>query len=998
MVQKKSKKINPILAAPQRIRCRDSEWIVKRAEIYDPIHQFQKVQCIGIDALVKNQERIFIEPIDEFEVVDPKSITVALDESAGFQRSLFYLEARLRSLPVTGETSNWSQLGVYRPYEFQKYSAKLAVSKSRARLLIADGVGLGKTIQVGMILTDLARRGLAERILVLTKKSMLTQFQAELWNKFNLPLVRMDSEAISKVRIKIPANKNPFDVYHRVIMSLDTLKQQGKYEKFLLDTKWDVVVIDEAHNVAGASKVASNLSYRLARNLASRTTHLLLTTATPHNGKRETFARLLSLVDPASISDPEMKDYTAEEISDHFLMRFKEDVRSQIGDQMKDRVVIPLSESSLNANPNEIEILDIISNLRTSTKIKKEKRESLRLLQYGYYKLFLSSPEAVLSTVKKRKNRIELGKEIAEISNEMESLQLLEGKLSDLSLASSTRYSILKKHLTNLAWDGKEKSPKVLIFTEYLETQKALVAALAKDFQLEVASKPEEYHQSQILTIDGSHSDTSLSLAIEAFATTNNQVRLLVATDVASEGINLHHACHLIIHYDLPWSVITLIQRNGRIDRIGQTKTPEIRYLQVTSGNSSFANDEAVFQRLVTKVEEINHLRKEGESILNLFDSKKEEEYIADKILEGVSPDEILATPVKAEDSLDDEMQRILDEAIALQQNKLDSESSNEKQTPTALSQVGEVSNFLYNDRDFFIKGYEFLSKKASVSYPSLEIQNNYIGFTPPKEVKERLGAPDSGSSMIYGATSLPKEVWQTVGHQFRLTDDATFMENAILAAQNESGHWTRASFLNKTHPILKWLVDRLLLEFPKGQVPMIVSPDIPKDVLLYFFIGHVSSRAGNPIVAEPHVVMAKPGQKQLEVLSFQDAIAMTNLRNIANTKVPPNQKPAEIFLAKAVDTSLEYLQKLASKRKEHLLSQYRKEVRRLDAWRVKREAYIEKMSKNILSGQAAFEKWQNKKKWAIELCEAAKLSAEERLQQTADPITEPILIMEGSK
>jgi len=130
-------------------------------------------------------------------------------------------------------------------------------------------LGLGKTIQVGMILTELMRRGRANRILVLAKKSMLTQFQAELWNRFAIPLVRLDSAGIARLRLRIPANKNPFEVYQRVIISIDTLKNVARYEHFLKDTHWDVVVIDEAHNVAGASVPERNLSYRLARQLSS---------------------------------------------------------------------------------------------------------------------------------------------------------------------------------------------------------------------------------------------------------------------------------------------------------------------------------------------------------------------------------------------------------------------------------------------------------------------------------------------------------------------------------------------------------------------------------------------------------------------------------------------------------------------------------------------------------------------------------------------------------
>ena len=220
--------------------------------------------------------------------------------------------------------------------------------------------GLGKTIQVGMILSELMRRGRANRILVLAKKSMLTQFQSELWNRFGIPLVRLDSAGIAKLRLRIPANKNPFEVYHRVIISIDTLKNVGSYRHFLENTRWDCVVIDEAHNVAGASVPERHLAYRLARLLSRRTDSMLLTTATPHNGKRETFGRLISLLDPSAIPDPDFKEYTAEDIKGFFLMRFKEDVREDAGENLTDRMLVPIEKTTVPATETEEQVYSVL--------------------------------------------------------------------------------------------------------------------------------------------------------------------------------------------------------------------------------------------------------------------------------------------------------------------------------------------------------------------------------------------------------------------------------------------------------------------------------------------------------------------------------------------------------------------------------------------------------------------------------------------------------------
>ncbi len=352
-----TKAAKPPLAPGQRVLCRDAEWLVTGVDVTEHKQNTKTgktewehaVHCVGVDDLVRGHEAIFLTQLDEITPVDPAQTRLIKDQSNGYKLSKLFLGAQLRQMPATGIHPDLKGLGVFKPMKFQEEVVARALRQLRPRLLLADAVGLGKTIQVGMVLTELMRRGRANRILVLAKKSMLTQFQAELWNRFNIPLVRLDSAGIAKLRLRIPASKNPFEVYHRVIVSIDTLKNVGRYEHFLKDTRWDVVIIDEAHNVAGASVPESNLSYRLARQLSRRADSVLLTTATPHNGKRETFGRLISLLDPSVIPDPQFKEYSAEDIKNFYVMRFKEDVREDAGDLLSERHVIPLAHTTVDA-------------------------------------------------------------------------------------------------------------------------------------------------------------------------------------------------------------------------------------------------------------------------------------------------------------------------------------------------------------------------------------------------------------------------------------------------------------------------------------------------------------------------------------------------------------------------------------------------------------------------------------------------------------------------
>ncbi|MBK8397783.1 MAG: DEAD/DEAH box helicase [Leptospiraceae bacterium] len=973
-----------LIAPSQRIRCRNAEWLVKSIKSYSGR---QILRCVGIDPLVKNQERIFIEPLDTFEVIEPEDTKLVEDDSNQYKKTKFYLEARLRSIPLLGRKMDWEELGVFNLYNFQKTSVLKALQKVQSRLLIADAVGLGKTIQVGMIVSELMRRGTADKILVLTKKSMLKQFQSELWNKFNIPLIRMDSEAISKLRTKIPSNKNPFDIYHKAILSIDTLKQSIKYEHFLEEINWDIVIIDEAHNVAGASGIQKNESYRLARLLSKKAKHFLLTTATPHNGKKETFGRLLSLVDPSSMPDPNMEIYDVEDIRDHFVMRFKEEVRREINEQMKEAKIISLKDTSQDATESEKKILEMIASLRNQTKKVKGKRDSIRLLQYGYYKLFLSSPEALKKTLEARLNTLSKNQE-EEISGEEKILKTIQSSLSKETISKSTRFAVLLKCLKEIGWDGSSNSPRVLVFTEYVQTEKKLSHALAESFSIPFNPAPETPANEKILMIDGSTPEKTLMDSVEAFATGGTSVRIMIATDVASEGINLHHSCHHIIHYDLPWSVITLIQRNGRIDRIGQTITPEIRYLKVNSGTEAFSADEKIFDKLTQKAEEINKLRKEAESVLNLFDAERETQYIGEKIIEGENPETILEKPATLDLGGMDEMEELMRQLQALNTN---SESETNEELLTGWKE-------LYTDKDFFLQGYNYIKEKHPDDFLDLEETENFIGFTPPEEVKKRLGSPSQSADLIYGATSLAPEVWRVVGNQFRLSDDKEYVLKSFEAAKvnKEMGHWSNVSYLNRHNPIMNWLTERLLLEFARGEAPLIISKNLSKDNLVFFFIGQVSSKTGEPLLILPHAVKIAPGNK-VEIMSYDEFLKSIQIKTLVNTKNPPGMKNANILIPKAVARSKKFLKE--EMEKVHTLNKEKSTsyIRTLSRWSKKKTDLLKSQMSKMTANQKRFAELDKQ-------IEETKLYVKEKTEMVQksfehedNPLTELILVVEGS-
>src|SRR5690606_24259226 len=244
--------------------------------------------------------------------------------------------------------------------DYQLVPAGKALAQPRPRLLIADAVGLGKTIEVGVLLSELIRRGRGRRILVVALKSVLEQFQEELWARFTIPLVRLDSTGLERVQRKIPANHNPFYYFDRVIISIDTLKKDEKYRRFLEQCHWDAVVVDECQHVAVRARgSATQRSQRakLASLLARTSDALILTSATPHDGKKESFASLMNLLEPTAIADDQ--DFVAEDVAPRFVRRFKKDVQAQAASSFRERQVAP---HHVPTSPEEDAVLGLLKD------------------------------------------------------------------------------------------------------------------------------------------------------------------------------------------------------------------------------------------------------------------------------------------------------------------------------------------------------------------------------------------------------------------------------------------------------------------------------------------------------------------------------------------------------------------------------------------------------------------------------------------------------------
>jgi SNF2 family DNA or RNA helicase len=197
------------IAPGTRVRIRGEEWLVRKVD--RTAGGQQRILALGTSQLVRNRESIFIQELeDEIEIVDPAKTVPVIDESAHYRDARLHLEFLLRDTTPSDERIHTGHRAAMDVVPYQLDPAFLSLQQPRQRILISDAVGLGKTIECGVLLTELIQRGRGRRILVLAVKSMLTQFQKELWARFDIPLTRMDSAALQRIRTQIPANHNPF--------------------------------------------------------------------------------------------------------------------------------------------------------------------------------------------------------------------------------------------------------------------------------------------------------------------------------------------------------------------------------------------------------------------------------------------------------------------------------------------------------------------------------------------------------------------------------------------------------------------------------------------------------------------------------------------------------------------------------------------------------------------------------------------------------------------
>ncbi len=866
--------IQPAIAPGARVVIRDAEWVIRKVDMSsDGGYQ---LTCDGVSELVQNKSGIFLTELEEeVQVLDPSETLLVEDDSAGYSSSQLYIESLLRRAVPNDDYIHIGHQAAMDSVRYQLDPALQALKQPRQRILIADSVGLGKTLEAGILVTELMRRGKGKRILVLALKSMLTQFQKEFWSRFTIPLTRLDSVGLQRVRNRIPGNHNPFYYYDKSIISIDTLKQDTEYRTYLEQAYWDIIIIDEAHNVAERGN--SSMRARLAKLLATRSDTLIMLSATPHDGKARSFASLMNMLDPTAISDPD--SYSKEDFRNKGLVirRFKKDIQHQVDQEFKK------NQTFKHYHPAGLEeeaAYEALLDIKFTRGGEYTTENASALLRVTLQKALFSSPAACLQSVEKRIDL--LNKQVAEkasddIEEEINGLLVLHQQLKLISPDKYAKYKRLIKVLKDktLGWSARKTDDRLVIFSERIETLHFLEKQLKKDLKLK---------DNQVTLLYGEMSDVEQQKIVEAFGKPEEKVRVLLCSDVASEGINLHYLSHRLIHFDMPWSLMIFQQRNGRIDRYGQEQTPQIHFLITESENPVIRGDTRILEILEQKSEQAYDNIGDPSVFMGVYDIRDEEKITEAAIASGVKAEDFdnQLTPKK------DEGENLLE--LFLGTGETTGEQSDVEPEPQETAQTIDTLSLFPSHYDYCVAALNTLNAAKQQVQFSHDMNQRRITLTATDDLQHRFS---------FFPREITPDKWQ-----FVLTDDIETIKDEISRSRQDENAWPKIQYLWPLHPLLEWLDDRMLASVGRHQAPVIIMPEgLESGEVVFIISGLVPNRKSHPLIYEWLGVRFSNGSfKQIE--PFTETLQRTGLgsRAIPNTGKEVDIQVLQALLPKAVE------------------------------------------------------------------------------------------------
>lgn len=664
--------------AGTEVTARGLRWVVADSQSMGQ-QRLYRLRCL--EGTLAGREFDLLHP---FERIEPIVRAFRPERAAPLPNWLVYHQAFVLDQALGPEGMAAVQAGRLKVEPYQLVPVVRAIRMSRVRLLLADGVGLGKTIQAGLILTEMIARRLAHRILIVTPSGpLLEQWMMEMSLRFGLRLEQIDSAKLNEIRRSTELGANPFDSIPLGIASIDFLKQERILE-LLERASYDVVVLDEAHHCMDLGTSGDNredsLRRRLAEVLASRCDSLVLATATPHDGNDRSFASLCELLDPSLLDGRGM--LRGERYRAHVVRRLKNHIFDPVTKQPRFRersvhpipvVASPEQHGQFMALQKELldlvapelkrafrtrrysDVLAFISLLKRSVSTADACVRTLTAVADRFRRLREETEENQETARQRLRSLRELQRkvdrfgaitaeeeqeqrdlEVEEIAQKLSALQR-EGRAGSRDVARLTHLSESFDRILTLGPAAQQQDPKlqvllaqirairaqepranILIYTEYMDSQAAAIAYL------------KAANIGEIISMNGEDGTTDRTKTTDRFRSVENL--LLISTDAAAEGLNLHQRCHHLIHLELPFNPNRLEQRNGRIDRFGQNQDPIVRYLYL---RGTF--EERILLRLIAKYERQRRMLTFVPNTLGITSST---DAATERLLAGIMDDE----------------------------------------------------------------------------------------------------------------------------------------------------------------------------------------------------------------------------------------------------------------------------------------------------------------------------------------------------------------------
>ena len=556
-----------------------------------------------------------------------------------------------------------------------------AIQMPRANLLIADDVGLGKTVEAGLVIQELIVRSRARTVLIICPAGLQTHWRDQMRDKFGLEFRIVDSQLMRGLRRSRGIHSNPWTHFPRLITSIDFIKRDTPLRLFrevlpdqaTYPRRFDILVLDEAHNVSpsGSGHYAiDSLRTQAIREITPHFEHKLFLSATPHNGYPESFSALLELLDNQRFARGVTPD--RKQLDTIMVRRLKSDPEfvTWNGQRRFPQRKLDVIEVSYTEEERQVHRwLKEYSESRQHNAKDNEERFAIEFVLKLLKKRLFSSPAAFELTLSKHMESVQGGrkkvqprqmslgvlrKQLAQVNEEYANDDEYEDATSGaveaaaplLNQVTPQELALLKKMhawaerasnirdskaTTFIQWlkeivkpNGKWSNERVIIFTEYRATQNWLQTLLAADGLTE---------GERLMTLYGGMDDEERDRIKAAFQASpeESDVRILLATDAASEGIDLQNYCHRLVHFEIPWNPNRLEQRNGRIDRHGQKNEPLIYHFVMKGYNKQskeqVASDdlEADLEFLARVVEKVETIREDLGKVSTVIAEQVEE-------------------------------------------------------------------------------------------------------------------------------------------------------------------------------------------------------------------------------------------------------------------------------------------------------------------------------------------------------------------------------------